>query len=168
MAYLMVADFMPEAFAAATEAGYNLNISLVSFREEGVDYRNVTKDNWQGQLNAKINSDNSADYGGAFESAERFFDDVAGADDTNLMFFIGNGQQTHSWHGERASLKSAHDVEIDAYLTDLEVNILDPNLVNMVAIDDGIIVDQSYADEVSDAQGWGMAQNMLSIDEYLI
>jgi|GEM_PF-2769359 len=169
MAYLMVADYMPEAFAAADAGGYDLNVSLVSFGDTGNEYFSVSETNWQGQLQAKISSDDSADYGQAFANATSFFDDVADADAdvSNLLFFIGNGQQTSPWGEELEEMQEDHDVTIAAFMTDLEVNMEDQALKNLSSLDSNGTVRQAYADEASDAQGFGMAQNMLNTDVYL-
>jgi len=123
MAYLMVADFMAEAHADAFAAGYSLNLALISFDDtasgEGGAYYSVADAASAGaQLDAKIAADNAADYGAGFSNAQSWFDDVAGAQDTNGVFVIGNGFSSDAFDTALADLKSAHDVSVDAFLPD--------------------------------------------------
>ncbi len=128
MAYLMLNDFMSDAFDVAAANGVTLNVSLISFDAtnpgtgEGEDYWSVSNAaQWDGQLAAKVAADDSSDYGEGFANANAWFDTVATATSTNAVFVIGDGFTTGDWVQDRADLIADHGAEIDAYFPDLDV-----------------------------------------------
>ena len=126
MAYLMLNDFMSDAFDVAAAAGVELNVSLISFggngNGEGNDYWSVNNAaSWDGQLQAKVSADDSSDYGEGFSNANAWFDTVSTATSTNAVFVIGDGFTTGDWVTDRADLVADHGVEIDAYFPDLDI-----------------------------------------------
>ena len=123
LAYLMLSDFMSDAFDVAAAANVTLNVALITFDEtvggEGAQYVTVNNAaNFDAQLDAKIAGDNSGDYGQGFTNADTWFDTVAGTGDTNAMFFLANGFSTDPWLTEFNAMKTDHNVVVDSYLPD--------------------------------------------------
>ncbi len=172
LAFGMIEDFIPEAFAEASLAGITLNISLISFDgDETVvsPYTIVTAgDDVHAKLDAKVAADNSGDFGSAFDNAGLFFDDVANAGDTNAVFFIGNGNQTNSWVTQKADLVADHGVTVDTYYTDFVLDPTDTGLLNLSAMDDQGTADSVFNDAtVPGSFPFGTLQEALSITDFI-
>lgn len=168
LAYAVIEDFMPEAYLDASNAGRALNVALVGMSEVSPSYSLFTSGNDVNQwIDDKITADSSADYGQGFANADVFFDDFASSNDDNIVFFIGNGFQTHAWQAELSNLTADHSAHVDAYLTDLVVDTTNPNYVNLSGMDKDGFVDLVYADDPLATGGFGVAQDMLTLTEYV-
>lgn len=173
MAYLMLNDFMSDAFDVAAAAGVELNVSLIAFDGagggEGVDYWTVNNAaSWDGQLEAKVTNDDSADYGGGFDNANAWFDTVSTPASTNAVIVIGDGFATSDWLTSRSDLIADHNVEIDAYFPDLDVgSAAGVGALNLMDTDG--IADQVFTDDAGLAGSIGSvsAMDILDLNDYL-
>ena len=168
MAYLMLNDFMADAFDDAAAAGVTLNVSLIAFDGtgggEGVDYWSVNNAaEWAGQLDAKVSADDSSDYGGGFSNANAWFDTVSTPTSTNAVFVIGDGFTTGEWLTSRADLIADHNVEIDAYFPDLDVgSAAGVNALNLMDTDG--VADQVFTDDAGLAGSIGSTSALDILD----
>ena len=173
MAYLMASDFMSDAHQAAQDAGYTLNLSLISFDgaatgEAGQYYSVADAASANAQLDAKIFADNSGDYSAGFANANAWFDTVENATSTNVVFFVGNGFSTAPFQTEYDALLADHNVIIDAYLPDADFSGTGSDTI--AAIDRSGVVEEIFIDDEALAASFGVpaGQNALSLDEFLV
>lgn len=175
MAYLMLNDFMSDAFDVAASAGVTLNVSLISFGSNGTgdatgpqywDVANAAS--WDAQLDAKVTTDDSSDYGNGFDNANAWFDTVSTATSTNAVFVIGDGFSTHGFDTQRDALIADHGVEIDAYFPDLD--LASSGGVNALTLmDTDGVADQVFTDDAGLAASVGSvsALEILDLNNYL-
>jgi len=175
MAYLMLNDFMSDAFDVAAAVGVTLNVSLISFGGNGSGdgtgpkYWEVnTAASWAGQLEAKVSADDSADYGNGFDNANAWFDTVATATSTNAVFVIGDGFSTGGFDTQRADLIADHNAEIDAYFPDLDVASAG-GVTALNLMDTDGVADQVFTDDPGLAGSLGVATalDVLDLNNYL-
>ena len=175
MAYLMVSEFMGDAFADATAAGVTLNLSLVSFANtgtgEGAQWVTVNNAATSGAaLDARVAIDTNPTISTGFDNANAWFDTVATAGDTNAVFVIGNGFASDSWNGALTSLQTDHSVVVDAYLPDIDVTSATPAFTELSNMDQSGTVDMIFLDDPALAASFGTVagQDALSLDPLII
>ncbi len=173
MAYLMLNDFMSDAFDVAAAAGVTLNVSLVSFGGnaagvgEGNEFWSVNDAaSWDGQLQAKVAADNGSDYGQGFSNANAWFDDVSTAGSTNAVFVIGDGFTTGEFATARADLIAEHNAQIDAYFPDLDAGNAG-GVAALNAMDDDGLADQIFTDDVAVSFGGPTALDALDLNNFI-
>ena len=173
MAYLMLEDFMSDAFTVAANAGVTLNVSLISFGDttggEGSQFTSIyNAANFDAKLDAKIAADDSGDYGTGFDNANAWFDSVATAGDTNAVFFLGNGLYTDAWNAEFTAMVTDHNVAVDAYLPDAVFS--GTALDDLGFIDKDGVAEAIYMDDVALAGTYGVTpgQDALSLDHLIL
>lgn len=166
MAYLMLEDFMSDAFAVAAAAGATLNISLISFASSGPQYWTVLDDGtFETMLDVKA-ADNSPDYGTGFDNANAWFDTVSTGTETNAAFFIGDGFSSDPFDTELNALVADHNVDIQSYIPDVVFS--GPQLAAMDLIDtDGS--SSIFVEDTATAALYGVTAGVdaLSLDHLL-
>lgn len=173
MAYLMLEDFMTDAYTLAANAGYTLNVSLVSFDgaavgEGGQFYTVPDQASFGSLLDTKVANDNSGDYGAGFDNANAWFDTVANVGDTNAVFVIGNGFGTDPYVTEHANLLTDHNVIMDSFLPDVVFSGTAYN--GMGQIDKDGVTELVYHNDVPNEGLYGSPAgvNALTLDHLLI
>jgi len=169
MAYLMLNDFMSDAFDVAAAAGVTLNVSLISFGSVGPQSWDVNNAaSWDGQLQAKVSADDSADYGQGFDNANAWFDTVSTPTATNAVFVIGDGFSTGGFATQAADLVADHGVHIDAYFPDFDLG--SAGGVNALGLmDSDGVAEQVFTDDAAfaDFAGSVSALDVLDLNNYL-
>ena len=172
MAYLMLEDFMTDAFDVAANAGYQLNVALITFDDaglgEGGEYLTVSDAASFGTLlDQKVAQDDSGDYGAGFDNANSWFTDVAGTDDTNAVFFLANGFSSDPFADEQLALFNDHGAIIDSYLPDAV--FAGSAYETMNGIDKDGVTDAIYIDDpvLADTFGVTAGQDALSLDHLI-
>ena len=171
MAYLMLNDFIDDAFDDAAAAGVTLNISLISFGGDGSgtgpQFWEVNNEaSWDGQLEAKVSADSSGDHGVGFDNANAWFDTVTTADSTNAVFVISDGFSTDAWEGARDTLVAEHDVAIDTYFPDFDTGTAS-GVANLDAMDKDGFADQIFTDDVGVSFGGPTALDALDLNNII-
>ena len=174
MAYLMLNDFMSDAFDVAASAGVTLNVSLISFDQtglgEGGSYFSFDSEAaYSGQLAAKVAADDSADHGQGFENADAWFDTVSTTTSTNAVWVISDGFTSGPWVDQHAQVQTDHNALIDTYFPDLDIGSA-AGVAALNLMDDDGFADQVFTDDAVLASSIGSqsALDILSITDIIL